>query len=384
MGFPVHITAAYAVMGLTLGTAISMLYLVVVSLFSKQPELSCISENHTKVSSCRLLRRMFAIAIPVTISSAIMSLTSLLDTVLLQRLLRSAYGMTQEAATTVYGNYTSLAVPMFNLPPVLVYPIAYAIVPYVTKYRTMGKQGEGDLKQLLRGALRMAMLIGTPCALGMAVLAEPILQLLYRSDSAAMAAPLLMLLAPSSLLVCVLAVTNTILQSVGKPGLPVWSMFAGCGVKLAMTVVGIPLWGMAAAPLGTFCCYAVVTTMNLYFVVRYTKLSLRECGWLRIFSAGGICAVCAVTVYNTLGTFMPQKLSVLLAISLAALAYLAALRWMHVLQPEDLFLLPKSKKLANWLGVEPVAGTARQKKTDVLWEVSHGKKQTDSGAGIKA
>ena len=59
------------------------------------------------------------------------------------------------------------------------------------------------------------------------VLADPVLCIFYKAESAHLASPLLTLLAPSSFFVCVLAVTNSILQSCGEERKPVISMFCG-------------------------------------------------------------------------------------------------------------------------------------------------------------
>ena len=346
-GFGPHIIAAYAVLGLTLGSATSMLYLIIAGLYSGDTSGS-VPEDPAAEPVKVLLTRLASIAVPITVSSAVMSLTGMIDAVLLQRLLQQS-GMAQETATTLYGNYTSLAVPMFNLPPVLVYPIAYALVPLLTRYRTE-KNGMHHSRELISSALRMAVLIGAPCGLGLSVLSEPILNLLYRSASAETAAPLLTILAPSSLLVCVLAVTNSVLQSIGKAGLPVLSMLAGSIVKILCTVLLIPGIGITAAPVSTFFCYLTVTAINLYFLLRHTGMQ-PELGRtvFRPVAAASVCALTALAAERILAYLLPEKLAVLPAIALAAVVYGLLIRVMHVLGEADLVLLPKGERLRKWL-----------------------------------
>lgn len=57
-----------------------------------------------------------------------MSLTGLIDTLIMTRRLHDI-GLSQTETIAIYGNYTSLAVPMFNLPPVLIYPLTYMLMP---------------------------------------------------------------------------------------------------------------------------------------------------------------------------------------------------------------------------------------------------------------
>ncbi|MBE6598789.1 MAG: polysaccharide biosynthesis protein, partial [Ruminococcaceae bacterium] len=171
MGYGIHVTAAYAVSGVSVGSLIGMLYLMAAKLFFRDPrEGEGLHVSAETTSSAALLKRFAAISLPITVSSSVMSLSGMIDTVLIQRMLRLS-GMGQEAATTLYGNYTSLALPMFNLPPVLIYPITCALIPLLTSARAVV-----DMKQtgrLVTSSLRAAVLIGMPCAIGLASLSYP-------------------------------------------------------------------------------------------------------------------------------------------------------------------------------------------------------------------
>ena len=178
--------------------------------------------EHRLRSVRKIIKRLITIALPITISSSIMSLTGMIDSILVQRLLQQGSlitkAMTQKEATTVYGNYTSRAVPMFNLPPVLVYPISCSIVPLISAAR-----GQGDTKRvgtIMESSLRTAVLIGAPCALGMTVLASDTQPFLHRSWAIDNAAPLLRLLAPSTFFVCILAVLTAMLSILRQGACP--------------------------------------------------------------------------------------------------------------------------------------------------------------------
>ena len=120
---------------------------------------------------------------------------------------------------------------MFNLPPVLIYPISYSIVPLLTAAK---KRGDTErCKMVSESSLRVSMIVGVPCGLGLAVLAKPILSLLsFPENSVSLAHPLLTLLAPSTAFICILSVSNAILQSAGYERKPLISMIAGAAVKI--------------------------------------------------------------------------------------------------------------------------------------------------------
>lgn len=130
----IHFAAAYAIFAVTIGAGLGMLFLTLSKLLFKSrkydAEFTDISgENRSTDSTSSILKSLALIALPITISSSVMSLTNLIDTATMQGLLQKFCGMSQIEATAAYGNYTSLCVPMFNLPPYLIYPISYSIVP---------------------------------------------------------------------------------------------------------------------------------------------------------------------------------------------------------------------------------------------------------------
>ena len=72
-------------------------------------------------------------------------------------------GYLPAAATAFYGNYTTLVVPMFNLPPALIYPIATAAVPLLSATLAAGEQAAGE--RLVSSILRITSLIAMPCSI---------------------------------------------------------------------------------------------------------------------------------------------------------------------------------------------------------------------------
>ncbi|MGN1346667.1 MAG: oligosaccharide flippase family protein, partial [Eubacteriales bacterium] len=325
MDYEIHVIAAYAVAGLTLGSLAGMVYLLLAKLLRSDRDLRVDGlPSHSEAVPCRqVLKRFLKISLPITVSASVMSLTNMLDTALIQRMLRSS-GMAEEEAATLFGNYTSLAVPMFNLPPVFVYPIAYSLVPAVAAALASGRKEKAA--QSIELSLRAAVLIGLPCALGLTVLADPILCLFYKASSAHLASPLLTLLAPSSFFVCLLAVTNSILQSCGEERKPVLSMLCGAVVKCGSSVLLLKSIGIAGAPVSTFLCYLTVTVLNLTFVVKCTGI---RPNFFKIFflpaAAGLACASSAAAVNGLLARAVNPKLACPAAILTGAAVYAAVL-----------------------------------------------------------
>ena len=346
--YPIYIVAAYAAVGLTDGVGLGMMFLVFSKLIFKEQQynaefLADKAEDDTALPSKTLLKKLLVIALPITISASVMSLTNLIDTAIVQRLLQMT-GLTQVAATELYGNYTSLAVPMFNLPPALIYPISYSIVPLISAAK---KKGDAQrCKLVMESSMRVSMLIGIPCGLGMAALAKPILALFYKASSVELAAPLLTLLAPSTAFICILSVTNAILQANGFERKPLISMLVGATVKIVTNYILIQNIGMKGTPISTFLCYLTVTLLNLYFIKKHVGVMPKLSGLFgKPLVASALCALTAYFVYTLLDSVLQSRLIVIVAILCAFVVYFVAIFLFRGVSGDDIKLLPKGEKL---------------------------------------
>ncbi len=264
-GADIPTAAAMACGGITVGVAAGMVVLYISFIFTKK---RC-GEPYTEPTAS-VTRRLITAALPITMSSSVMSLANIMDSFIMTRSLHAS-GMSQAEAAAVWGNYSSLAVPMFNLPPVLTMPIAYALLPSLTSALASGKSGKAV--KLTSDALRQTVFFAVPCAVGLSAMSEPILKLLFADDVASRGAMLLTLLAPSSMLLCLLGLTNTILQASGHERIPLYVMLTGAAVKLAAMWMLTPHIGKYATPISTFLCYFTATVISVWAISRMTPLS---------------------------------------------------------------------------------------------------------------
>ena len=347
-GYPINVVAAYAVAGLTVGSLLGVIYLVTVKLLRGDGDMmtGCICACEKVPTVRETFGKLIKKSLPVTVSASAMSLSGMIDTALIQRVLRSS-GMTAEGAAALYGNYTSLAVPMFNLPPVFVYPVAYSLVPVVAALFASGRKEKAA--ERIESALKYSVTIGLPCALGLSALSDPILCMIYKESSAHIASPLLTCLAPSSFFVCVLAVTNSVLQACGHESAPVVSMLSGAAVKCVSGVFLLKRYGIMGAPLSTLACYLTVTVINFAFVVKYTQIRppfFKTFGFPLLGSV--ISSFCAVFMNRILCTTAPARLSCIFSIAAAAAIYAAFIVLTGVFGLDDIKEIIKTRgKIKN-------------------------------------
>ena len=160
-GYALPMVAAYAVLGLTVGTGISVIYLWLQKIiYDRKHPIPNMEENvvvsHSK-SDLKLLKELTVIAIPVTLGAGVMGVTKLIDLTLILRRLQDM-GMGGSVATSLYGCYTTLAVPVFNMLPSLTTSISLSVVPALSGALGQGGEGREKATKLTLSALRMTMI----------------------------------------------------------------------------------------------------------------------------------------------------------------------------------------------------------------------------------
>ena len=358
-GYSSHIVAAFSLIGVTVGAVLSTAILKVYKFIYKP----VYDKNPQSVSTSKhIIKNLISIAIPITLSATIMSLTNTIDTTfMVQRLINS--GVQQEAATKIMGAYTSMAVPLFNLPPNLIYPFAISIIPALTSSCTAGKIKESF--STMTSTFRIATIISTPCALGLSALSFPIISLLYKNNeiisldgssepltAIAVASPLLSVLSISIFFLASISVTNAILQAFGYESKTIISTVVGIVAKVILTyvLIGHDKISMFGAPISTLACYFIIMCLNFYFVVKYTGYmpSIRKIFMKPIIASVISIAIGAVVHTYYLSEHLGNK-SVILSILLSSFLYFTILFIIKGIEKEDLLLLPRGNAVVNFL-----------------------------------
>ena len=263
LGMPLYIISALCVIGITVGSLVSCLYLYVRyrGIFKDEPK-TCVYSNTSDTAVKNLLK----IAIPVSIGSAVLNLGSIIDLGIIMRML-SHVGFSEEEANAIYGNYTTLAVPMFNMVISVISPIMLAFLPKLAHLYSKGQINE--FSGLLNVMVLVSNSISVPCFYAFLFYSFDLLDVLFATASAAIGAELLSALSVALVLLSSLTVVNTALESMGKIGVSVLSLILGCIVKAVGNYILVMKFGILGAPISTVLSYAV----SLVFSLSVLKLS---------------------------------------------------------------------------------------------------------------
>ena len=351
------VVAALTVLGVTLGEVVAAGYMIVQAGISRRRSETVHLLSDAVRPTRELAKTLLSLSIPITISSAVMSLTDLIDVALIAARLQSpAVGMTAEAATTAYGIYTG-TVNFFNLPQTLITALAVSVLPTIASARA--SQNFTKVSKTMGTTLRLTMIITLPAGAGFLLLSGPILRMFYSVGVSEQGGPLMAMLGFAVPAVALVAVTNATLQAFGRIDLPLISMFLGAVVKMLgdYYLIGNPNFGILGAPISTAVCYWLIALLNLFHIARLSH-ALPPLGktvgrpLAATVGMGAATYLSHTVLLRVLGTApgtLLDKLATLVAIAVAAVVYVVLLLLLRAIEREDVLLLPKGEKIANLL-----------------------------------
>lgn len=368
-GFGLDIGAAGAIVGVTAGIILAMLFMIF-DYFRHRNDLPAGSDMPEGRGT--VLKRLLQLGIPITIGQAGMSILNMLDQKIimgqLQNLTRSQIASGQLAAMTemeiekassaLYGQYT-LSSNLYNLLPAFLPAVAISLIPAISVAAT--RQDHREVNRVVSASFRLIAVIAIPAGVGLSVMAGPILQLLYPSQAEAATAATyhLQLLGIASIFMCVMLLTNSIMQAHNKVNWPIYTMLIGGVVKVAVNyvLVGDPDINIKGAPIGTLVCYGLIAVLNLILVYRLLADKPNYFAYfckpvLASVVMGAACWACYGLTGSLFGAgYLRQALATMVSIGVAVVVYLVLVIALRIITREDLAMVPKGDKIARLLHI---------------------------------
>ncbi len=349
-GCSTAIVAAYAGVGLTLGTLLSVIYLVIVKLrFRPQsdvPQASTVPPTYQSI-----WKSLARLAIPMTLGASLVSVTKLIDMTMILRRLQTI-GYSEVLANKAYGSYTTLALSVFGLLPTLLNSVFLPLVPILCA--AIATNDQPKQLQMISTSYRLTAICSIPAALGVSAFAKPLLQVLFGHDPEAIsiAAPLLSYLGVSVFLSCMISATNSVLHAYQVVNRPILSMLAGAAVKIisAYLLIGNPKIGLMGAPISTFLCNLTVVLLNLYFASKLCDVPNLLSFFLRPLLASTLAVGIGFAAYQYIVTHIGEGTIFTLAIIAGVvLMYLIFACLTGAVEEEDIRAFPKGDLLCRML-----------------------------------
>lgn len=257
-----------ALIGVSISEILSLIYFVVIS----KSKI-----NKAKVTSYDCFS-FFKECVPISLSSGIFPLSSLIDSLLVVNLLNKC-GYLPSYSTSLFGIESGMIIPLINLPNVLIVAIALSAMPILC----FNLNKVNQLGEKIHLMIKFTYILIFPCMVGMFILSENILQILYPTLSADLfnvANVLLKFSMFEMFFLCFVTITNSILQAIGRAGYATWSLFCGVCIKTLVSILliqnfNINIFGLVIA--STF-GFFVTSVLNIIKIKKhiFLKFSILE------------------------------------------------------------------------------------------------------------
>ena len=218
----------------------------------------------------QLLKTILMISIPITLSSIISVISSVIDTTTVSNCIQIAYSgiiNSKEALEQLAmqkAGILSKVDTLVNLPIAINIALSTALLPAIS--HSVAQKDFDTTNKRLSFSVFISILIIIPCAVGFIVLAEPILKLIY--PSASDGAWVLRLASISMIFIALSQTINSGLQGLSKVYIPAIALAVGAAVKLILNVILIsnPSINIYGAPISSITCQIIA------FCISYTSL----------------------------------------------------------------------------------------------------------------
>ena len=281
-----------------------------------------------KIESGRsLIKEVISTAFPIILGAAIYSIANFIDLAMVSHRMAASGAFVQEEIEALYGQLTGKFVVLTTLPVSISTALSIAVLPGIAGSAVV--KDRAAIREKVMKALRISTLVSVPSAIGLGVLAGPILLMLFPGHPDG--AILLQVGSVSIIFLSLVQISTGALQGIGKIMIPVIGAAAGALVKIPLNyvLISVPEINVVGAVISTIACYFVAMVINLSILQKYTGIRME---WGNIFvkpiSAALIMGLACYVIYFLISSVSTNMIATLLAIGVGGLVYLIMLMMM--------------------------------------------------------
>ncbi len=342
--------AAGGTLGTFMGAVAALLTLVIIYCMYKPVIIKNENKDKTiKVIQAGQAYKIIAITvIPIILSQTVYQLSGIVDVTLFNSIM-DLKGVSDKVVSTMQGIYSTKYRLLVNVPLAVSTALASSMIPSLVT--SFAARDISAVKAKVALAVKVNMIIAFPSAMGLAVLAEPIIRLLFPSSDYVTGG--LMLITGS---VCVIfyalsTVTNGVLQSIDKMNLPVIHSFVSLIIHIVI-VSGLLMWtdmGIYALVAGNVTYPLLVCFLNGRSLKKYLEYNQEITKSFCIpLIASFIMGIVTLAVYYALFMLTHKiYIAILPAVIAAVIVYFVVVLKLHGLNRLELYEFPMGKRMAT-------------------------------------
>lgn len=344
--------AAGGTTGTGIGALAGLLVLIWIYMMARPSLNRKIKDDKAKYkqqSNKKIAVDLIKTALPIIAGTAIFSVSNLIDTAMVKGRLTFAGNFTKKEADALFGILNVKYVTMTTLPVAISTAFATAAIPSIVASIVL-KDKKG-MNEKINSALRLTMMISIPSAVGMGVLAEPIIKMLFPSNPEG--APLLQVGSVSIIFLALAQIVTGMLQAIGRLRIPVIGAMLGALLKIPLNyfLVGIPEINVLGAVVSTIACYMAASVFDWYILSKTIKV---KPDIMSIMIKPLICSVvmglsCYVS-YNFITYFISSNtIATVFSIMVGVAVYFGYMLLIKGIKGEDIRHLPGGDKIFSVL-----------------------------------
>ena len=345
--------AAWGAAGGTLGTCLGAASALLLVLFvywiyrPVQAKLERRDRTGREDAYGTLLKILLLTILPIVLSQTVYNISGLIDYKLFG-LLSANRGMDPVTIKSFVGVYSSKYRLLCSVPIAISTAIASSMIPSAVAAYT--EKDVSQWKYNISSAVKFNMIIAIPCAVGLTVLGQPVVRMLFASSNFVLGGHMMTVGAGAIIFYALSNVTGGALQSIDKMRLPV--IHSAISLVIHVGIVAFFLSytnvGVYALLIGNITFPLVVFILNLRAIKQYVPSYRQEVvkTFLAPLSAAIWMALAALAVYGGLGFVISSNLiRTLFAVCVAVLVYSAAFLLLKGLTKEELFDFPMGRRM---------------------------------------
>ncbi|MBR4580721.1 MAG: polysaccharide biosynthesis protein [Lachnospiraceae bacterium] len=340
--------AAGATIGCGMGALASLLYVVInYQLYMKrvvQKEAVLDQTKRTEKMS-KIMWIIFITVVPFIMSTVIYNVSGILDQALYNHHMEKIGEI--DLKTLAMGVYSGKYKVLINLPIAFANAMVSTIVPSLSA--SVSKNDKVTARMKVATAIRITMVITIPCAVGLAVLGRPIVDMLFNGEID-MAAKMLYIGTLSIIFFALSTLGNGVLQGIGKIHTPVLNALIALVINigsLLLFLYGFKI-GIYSVVLANMLFSLVMCVLNHLAIHRHLhyKQEVKQT-FLVPLLCSAIMGVIIFLIYILFRMFLPDFAACLIAIGVGVIVYLVTMTLFKGITKEIFAMLPMGDQLLN-------------------------------------
>lgn len=345
--------AAGSTMGTLAGAAVALIFLSFVFVIYLPVLKRQIAKNRgvQEEDYGSLSKELIMTIAPVLLSTTLYNLSGLFDSGVYGNICEKMYGIKEADYAAVYGVYSGHFKLLTTAPIAIASALSSAIIPSVIR-SVMSGDRRGTIRKL-ESSMRLTMIVAIPAGMGLTVLAEPIIKMLFGNELIVESTNIMRFAVLTVVFYSMSTISNAFLQGIDKMHVPIINSAIAIVIHYVVLIAGLFVVGpsiyvVVVADMIYAFSVCILNSSAVYKFIRY-KQEIIKTFVLPLVSAAIMGAV-AIGVYYVMNLLVKSNIiSCVIAILVACIVYCLSLLLVKGVSEEEINMLPKGKSIANVL-----------------------------------